>query len=312
MGNQHWNRRSCHALLSHLFSQLFSILKYIDKKCYVTKPLVRNICESDIHLNHLGLLYIVWTLKQLFGENQHFLLFSLVDHFCGTAEVCPRLCAVMLKCWNITAPSLQCTPSRADFRGLKCESTPFLHTSRHVFVSSVLLILRNHCSCNSRTVGFVGARKPPSERLKLQRYRHSVGAQTVCGVAFVVCWAYPAVPAGVLECSLGLMCLKMMYWGLLFQVCRWRVWIEGKPSKSFPESLPDWHLARVIDSCWNGCLRSWYFYLSHSVVYFDSLILARYIAQEDFVLWSVDRISVILVLNLYSKPFHLLTCNCAF
>lgn len=78
MGNQHWNRRSCHALLSHLFSQLFSILKYIDKKCYVTKPLVRNICKSDIHLNHLGLLYIVWTLKKLFGENQHFLIFSLL------------------------------------------------------------------------------------------------------------------------------------------------------------------------------------------------------------------------------------------
>lgn len=308
MGNQHWNRRSCHALLSHLFSQLFSILKYIDKKCYVTKPLVRNICESDIHLNHLGLLYIVWTLKQLFGENQHFLLFSLVDHFCGTAEVCPRLCAVMLKCWNITAPSLQCTPSRADFRGLKCESTPFLHTSRHVFMSSVLLILRNHCSCNSRTVGFVGARKPPSEWLRLQcRCSDSLWSGFCCVLGLPSCasWSLGVQPWAQ-------MCLKMMYWGLLFQVCRWRVWIEGKPSKSFPESLPDWHLAHVIDSCWNGCLRSWYFYLSHSVVYFDSLILARYIAQEDFVLWSVDRISVILVLNLYSKPFHPLTCNCAF
>lgn len=48
------------------------------------------------------------------------------------------------------------------------------------------------------------------------------------------------------------------------------------------------------------------------MVYFDSLILARYIAQEDFVLCSLDRISVIMVLNLYLKLLHPLTCNCAF
>lgn len=64
---------------------------------------------------------------------------------------------------------------------------------------SVLLILRNHCNCNSKIAGFVGVGKSPSEYNKLQRYKHRVGGQTVCGEAFVVCWACASQ-----ECSLGL------------------------------------------------------------------------------------------------------------
>lgn len=67
---------------------------------------------------------------------------------------------------------------------------------------------------------------------------------------------------------------------------------------------------------WNGCLKRWYFYLSCSVVCFDSLILARLIAQEDLSLliffFFFDRLSVITVLNLYLTLLPLSTLNCAF
>lgn len=61
----------------------------------------------------------------------------------------------------------------------------------------------------------------------------------------------------------------------------------------------------------NGCLSSWYFYLFHPVICFDSLILARLIAQEDLSLFSMDRISVMVVLLLYVTLLPLSTSNSA-
>ena len=55
---------------------------------------------------------------------------------------------------------------------------------------------------------------------------------------------------------------------------------------------------------------------SHSVVCFDSLILARLIAQEDlflrYIFFFFDRLSVIMVLNLCLTLLPLSTLNCAF
>lgn len=147
--------------------------------------MVRNICKSDIHLNHWGILYVVWTMKKLFGGKLIFsdvftdslLLWDMLSFF-------HMLCKVIYSCQSIITPSLQFTSFSTYFSSLKSESNIFFNSFRLATSRSAFLVLWYHCNSNSSMVFYVGIRKSPSKQNKFYDYKHNVADQSLQWVAF--------------------------------------------------------------------------------------------------------------------------------
>lgn len=129
--------------------------------------MVRNICKSDIHLNHWGLLYVIWTMKKLFGGKLIFsdvftdslLLWDMLIFF-------HMLCKVIYSCQSIIISSLQFTSFSTYLSSFKIRIKYIFNSFRLATSRSAFLVLRYHCNSNSSVVFYVGIRKSPSEQNK--------------------------------------------------------------------------------------------------------------------------------------------------